>query len=33
MAANTNWKYARDAVGKWKGMMVLAADTAWPCSP
>ena len=33
MAANTNWKYASDAVGKWKGMMVLAADTAWFCSP
>ncbi len=33
MAANTNWKYARVAVGKWNGMAVLAADTAWFCRP
>jgi hypothetical protein len=33
MAANTNWKYASVEVGKWKGVSVLAADTAWPCSP
>ena len=28
IAANTNWKYASDDVGKWNGMTVLAADTA-----
>ncbi len=28
MAANTNWKYARLAVGKWNGMIVLAPDKA-----
>ena len=28
IAANTNWKYASVAVGKWKGTNVLAPDTA-----
>ena len=32
MAAKTNWKYARLAVGKWNGMIVFAPDIAWPCS-
>src|ERR1700729_4272485 len=32
MAANTNWKYRSESVGKWNGTAVLAADTAWPCS-
>src|SRR5580658_1792232 len=33
MAAKTNWNQAKESVGKWKGMTVLAADTAWPSSP
>ena len=33
IAANTNWKYASVAVGKWNGIAVFAADIAWPCSP
>ena len=28
MAAKTNWKYAKLAVGKWNGMIVFAAETA-----
>src|SRR3974390_3289246 len=32
IAAKTNWKYAKVAVGKWKGMRMLAPETAWSCS-
>src|SRR5665213_3598565 len=33
IAPKTNWKYAKASVEKWNGMSVLAAETAWPCSP